>query len=465
MQSTGVSPAASARYCQDVMPETVDPTPLPDYVGTALQEWANAQPLLSTLVVAAVLAIAAYLAFVLTRRLLINTLHRLSASSRNTWDDALKERRFFYRLSHFVPLLIVRSGLPYLPALPDPVALGLQRVVAVFMAVAMARAVSALVNAFGDIYARTPQATQRPIKGYLQVVVLVVYIMAAIVSLAVLVDRDPLVILTGFGAASAVLLLIFQNTILSLVAGIQLTNNDLIRVGDWIEMPDMNADGDVIEIALNNVTVQNWDKTFTIIPTHQFLGKSFKNWRGMQASGGRRIKRSLDIDLSTVRFLEEEDIQRLRKFAVLRPYFEEKRADIEAWRAQHPEALENPVNSRRLTNIGTFRAYVTRYLREHPMIAQDMTFLVRQLQPGEAGLPLEIYVFVNDVRWAVYESVQADIFDHLIAILPEFDLRLFQAPSGSDLRSMAQLAAGPRGEATAGALEGPARELQAGTKG
>ncbi len=444
------------------MPEIVDPTPLPRYFSAALQEWAASQPLLATVVIAVALAILAYLGFVLTRRILIASLHRLTTNSSNTWDDALKGRRFFYRLSHFVPLLIVRAGLPYLPALPDVIATGLQRVVGVLMAVAVARAIASLVNAFGDIYARTPQATQRPIKGYLQVITLVVYLMVAIVSLAILVDRDPLVILTGFGAASAVLLLIFQNTILSLVAGIQLTNNDLIRVGDWIEMPEMNADGDVVEIALNNVTVQNWDKTLTIIPTHNFLGKPFKNWRGMQASGGRRIKRSLDLDITTVRFLEEEDIQRLERFAVLRPYFSEKQADIEAWREEHPASKENPVNSRRLTNIGTFRAYVARYLQEHPLISKDMTFLVRQLQPEASGLPLEIYVFVADTRWAIYEGVQADIFDHLIAILPEFGLRLFQAPSGHDLRALAALGAPPaegdaQGDARGGnQLEAPA---------
>jgi miniconductance mechanosensitive channel len=183
--------------------------------------------------------------------------------------------------------------------------------------------------------------------------------------------------------------------------------------------------------------VQNWDKTLTIIPTHNFLGKSFKNWRGMQASGGRRIKRSLDIDMSTVHFLDEADVERLSRFVLLQPYFEEKRADITAWIEEHPAAHDDVVNSRRLTNIGTFRAYVTRYLRAHPGIAQDMTFLVRHLQPGPRGLPLEIYVFVNDVRWAVYEGVQADVFDHLIAILPEFGLRLFQEPSGSDMRAFA----------------------------
>lgn len=427
------------------MDELLNPTPLPGYLGSALQEWATSQPLLSTLVVAAALAVISYLAFVITRRVLIAALNRLTVRTATVWDDALKQRRFFYKLSHFVPLLIIRAGLPYLPALPEGIALALQRVIAVLVVIAIARALVALINTFGDVYARTPQAVERPIKGYLQVVALAVYFLTGVVAIAMLLDRDPLVLLTGIGAASAVLLLIFQNTILSLVAGIQLTNNDLIRIGDWIEMPDMNADGDVVEIALNTVTVQNWDKTMTIIPTHNFLGKSFKNWRGMQASGGRRIKRSLDIDMSTVRFLDESDVERLSRFAVLEPYFEEKRADISAWIEEHPEAQEDVVNSRRLTNIGTFRAYVTRYLRAHPQIAQDMTFLVRHLQPGPRGLPLEIYVFVNDVRWAIYEGVQADVFDHLIAILPEFGLRLFQEPSGSDVRTLARAAGGEAG--------------------
>ncbi len=423
------------------MTELLDPTPLPGYVGSVLQEWANAQPFLATVVVAAILAVAAYLGFVLTRRILIAFLHRATSKTTNRWDDALRDRRFFYKLSHFVPLLIVRAGLPYLPALPDGIAVALQRVIAVLVVIAITRALVSLINAFGDMYARTPQAVQRPIKGYLQVITLAMYFLAGIVAIAMLLDRDPLVLLTGIGAASAVLLLIFQNTILSLVAGIQLTNNDLIRIGDWIEMPEMNADGDVIEIALNTVTVQNWDKTLTIIPTHNFLGKSFKNWRGMQASGGRRIKRSLDIDMSTVRFLSEADVERLSRFALLAPYFEEKRADISAWIEEHPEAQDDVVNSRRLTNIGTFRAYVSRYLRAHPNIAQDMTFLVRHLQPGPRGLPLEIYVFVSDTRWAIYEGVQADVFDHLIAIMPEFGLRLFQEPSGSDMRTFAAMAA------------------------
>lgn len=416
------------------MDELLNPTPLPGYLGSALQEWATSQPLLSTLVVAAALAVISYLAFVITRRVLIAALNRLTVRTATVWDDALKQRRFFYKLSHFVPLLIIRAGLPYLPALPEGIALALQRVIAVLVVIAIARALVALINTFGDVYARTPQAVERPIKGYLQVVALAVYFLTGVVAIAMLLDRDPLVLLTGIGAASAVLLLIFQNTILSLVAGIQLTNNDLIRIGDWIEMPDMNADGDVVEIALNTVTVQNWDKTMTIIPTHNFLGKSFKNWRGMQDAGVRRMKRSVDIDVSSIRFLTDEEVRHLGRFALLEEYLVEKQAEIEAWTAANPAAAGDVVNSRRLTNVGTFRAYMTRYLRAHAGFAKDRTLIVRQLQPGAGGLPMEMYAFVNGTDWAAYEGVQADVLDHLIAILPEFGLRLFQAPSGSDVR-------------------------------
>jgi len=414
----------------------VQPGQVPAFLGPGFAAWSQDQPLLATLVVGAGLLLLAYAGFRLTREVLVRLVYPVSELTRHAWDDALKERHFFWRLSYAVPVLVVRAGLPYLPALAPEAAAWLQKLLAAAMVVVVARALSALVNAFGDVYAKGPHAAQRPIKGYLQVIVLIAYGLAVAVVLAVMIDRDPLVILSGIGAASAVLLLVFRDTLLSLVAGMTITNNDLIRVGDWIEMPQFNADGDVVDIALNTVTVQNWDKTFTVIPTHQFLGHSFKNWRGMQASGGRRIKRSLLIDMSTIRFLDDDDVARLSRFALLRPYFEEKRRDIAAWIEEHPEAEEDPVNSRRLTNGGTFRAYVTRYLRSRPDIAQDMTFLVRHLEPTPQGLPLEVYVFVADVRWAVYEGVQADVFDHLLAILPEFGLAVYQGPSGADLRAL-----------------------------
>jgi len=410
---------------------------LPAVFGDTAQRWAEAQPWLATVIALLVLTLASWLAFEVTRRYLLRALTRVVQRTNATWDDDLREMGIFRRLAWVVPFVVFRAGMPYLPAVPPAFADLLQKAITVAIVIVVARAFAAFLDAFGRVYARSPNASQRPIKGYLQGITLLVYISAAIILVAILIDRDPLLILGSLGAASAVLLLIFRDTLLSLVAGMQLTGNDLIRVGDWIEMPDFGADGFVTDIALNTVTVQNWDKTLTVIPAHKFLDNSFKNWRGMQASGGRRIKRSIYLDMSTVHFLSPTEIADLSRFALLRPYFEKKQQDIETWLEHHHVGRENPVNSRRLTNVGTFRAYVDLYLRSRPDIATDMTFLVRQLQPTDKGLPIELYVFVNDVRWAVYEGVQGDIFDHLLAILPEFGLRVFQVPSGHDLRSLA----------------------------
>lgn len=409
---------------------------LASLTGDAVRQWTDAQPWLASAVFLALLFVLAWLAYQITRRYVLTAITRVMQKTNATWDEDLEQMGIFRRLAWAVPFVVIRAGLPYIPALAPGLVSFIQKAMTIAIVIVLARATAALLEAVGHVYARSPNASHRPIKGYLQAVTLVVYIAAAIILIAALIDRDPLLILGSLGAASAVLLLVFRDTILSLVAGVQLTGNDLIRVGDWIEMPDFNADGDVIDISLNTVTVQNWDKTLTIIPAHKFLDNSFKNWRGMQASGGRRIKRSLHLDVSTVRFLTKNEIGDLRRFALLRPYFDEKSRDIGAWLEHNPAGREQPVNARRLTNVGTFRAYIDLYLRSRPDIATGMTFLVRQLQPTDTGLPLELYVFVNDVRWPVYEGVQADIFDHLLAIAPEFGLRVFQQPSGHDLRQL-----------------------------
>src|SRR5690606_21205203 len=285
---------------------------------------------------------------------------------------------------------------------------------------------------FNEIYNSFEMARNRPIKGIIQIINLLLYAMALILIIAIILDRSPWFFLSGLGAMTAILLLVFRDTILSLVAGVQLTTNSLIRIGDWIEMPQFAADGDVVDIALHAVRVQNWDKTITVIPTHKFLEHSFKNWRGMQESGGRRIKRAIHIDINTIRFLTDEEIERFGRFALLREYIARKKQELEEHNRQKVDDPSVAANVRRLTNVGTFRAYVTQYLRQHPGIRQDMTFLVRQLQPTGEGLPIEIYVFTNSTKWAVYEGIQADIFDHILAIVPEFGLRVYQTPSSND---------------------------------
>src|SRR5690606_7343772 len=300
------------------------------------------------------------------------------------------------------------------------------------------RAFSALLTAVNEIYTRYPRAKDRPIKGYLQVVSIVAHLVAAILIIATLLDRSPVVLFSGLGAMTAILMLVFRDSILSLVAGVQLTANDLVRVGDWIEMPQFGADGDVIDIALNSVSVQNWDKTVTVIPTHKFLEHSFKNWRGMFETGGRRIKRAIHVDMSTIRFLTDEEVEHFGRYALLQDYIAQKKKELEEYNRAQQVGDGVIANARRLPNIGTLRAYIIHYLRQHPHIHQDMTALVRQLAPTPEGLPLEIYVFTNDTRWAVYEGIQADIFDHILAMVPQFGLRVFQKPSGQDIVSALQ---------------------------
>jgi miniconductance mechanosensitive channel len=248
-----------------------------------------------------------------------------------------------------------------------------------------------------------------------------------------LMNKSPGALITGLGAVSAIILLIFRDSILGFVAGMQLTFNDMVRRGDWIEMPKYGADGDVIDVTLNTVKVQNWDKTVTMIPTYALVSDSFKNWRGMQDSGGRRIKRAINIDMNSVKFCTEEMIERFSKIQYITEYIREKEEELAEYNEVNKFDTSMLVNGRHMTNIGTFRAYIEAYLHHHPKIRQDMTFLIRHLRPTEHGIPIEIYVFSNDIVWAHYESIQADIFDHILAVIPEFDLRVFQRPSGRDL--------------------------------
>jgi len=300
----------------------------------------------------------------------------------------------------------------------------------------LALAASAALDLANDLYQRRPEARSRPIKGYLQLLKIVLWIGGFVLGAAALMERSPVLLLSGLGAMAAVLMLVFKDTILALVASVQLTSNNMVQVGDWIEMPQLNVDGEVIDIALHTVKVQNWDKTIATVPTHRLISDTFKNWRGMQESGGRRIVRALHIDQGSVTFVSEAQQARLRRFALLEDHFERKRREIEASNLKLQAAAKEPVNRRRMTNIGIFRAYVEAYLRADPRINAKMTLIVRQMPSTAQGLPLEIYCFTATTEWALYESIQADIFDHLIAILPEFDLRIFQTPSGADLQPL-----------------------------
>ncbi|MCE7033438.1 mechanosensitive ion channel family protein [Lysobacter sp. GX 14042] len=408
--------------------------------------WAplSGYPFAATLLPLAALLLVAWLANFIIRRVLLRIAERMVTATAFEWDDALLSRGVLSRLVHAVPALIIAAGIVTIPGLHPAVAAVVHNVAMAYVALTIALSISNLLDAVNDLYvARSPKANERPIKGYLQVVKIIIFVLAAVLMISALISRSPALLLSGFGAMSAVLMLVFKDSILSLVASVQLGSNDMLRVGDWIEMPSQNADGDVIDMALNTVKVQNWDKTITTVPTYKLISESFKNWRGMQESGGRRIKRALLVDQSSVRFLAPHERDRLRRIALIDPYLDAKRRELEEWNHDLIEAGKDPVNTRRVTNIGTFRAYVEQYLRAHPGINQGMTLMVRQLAPGPTGLPLELYCFTASVAWADYENTQSDIFDHLIAMLPEFGLRLYQAPGGADLAGAFAAGGGP----------------------
>lgn len=394
----------------------------------------DVHPYLATAAAFAALVLAALFANFVVKALLLRILNRLLSYTAFGRDPELRRHGLVERLANIMPALVISTGIALVPNLPDFVTVVVRNVANAFIILSIAMAINAVLNIVDTVYHRRPDAKLRPIKGYLQVAAIVIYIIAAVLMIATLIDRSPLILLSGLGAMAAVLILVFQDTLLSLVAGIQISSTDMVRVGDWIEMPGQNADGDVIEIALHTVKVQNFDKTVTTLPIRKLVTEPFKNWRAMQEAGGRRIKRALYLDQTSIRFLAAEDQAKLAGFGPLETYLEKKRAEIADWNAKLGARATVPANTRRPTNIGTFRAYVENYLRNHPGVHPGMTVMVRQLPPGPEGLPLEIYCFTNTTAWAAYEGIQADIFDHLYAILPEFDLNVFQNPSGRDYR-------------------------------
>jgi miniconductance mechanosensitive channel len=402
------------------------------YVETL--ETLEKSPDLYMMVALAGLLFVAVAANFVVKRVLLRLLVRGVGLTKLGRDKELLNHSVLRRLANIVPAIIILNGLPLIPNMPEWLQAALHNVAAAFVILVVALSVNAALNAANLLYSRKPKAALRPIKFYIQILQIAVSIIAVILMIATLIDKSPLILLSGLGAMAAVLMLVFQDTLLSLVASVQISSSDMVRIGDWIEMPQLNADGDVIDIALHTVKVQNWDKTITTLPTRRLISEPFKNWRGMQESGGRRIKRALYIDQNSIHFLTAEEKAHLQRFRLLRNYMAEKEQEISAWNAELVQQGEEPMNMRRPTNIGTFRAYVQIYLRNHPGVNQNMTLLVRQLSPGSDGLPLEIYAFTNNTQWAVYEGIQSDIFDHLYAIMPEFGLNAFQAPSGRDFQ-------------------------------
>ena len=383
----------------------------------------------------------------LARFLVLHASRLLARQPALRWLDDLRHNKVFHRLAQTTPSLVVQFGLKLVPGLNATSEHFLGNLALAFTLLFLTLAVACLLDALLDIYARTEHARTRSIKGYVQLAKMVLWVFSAIVIVATLIDRSPLLLLSGLGAMSAVLLLVYKDTLLSFVASVQLTSNDMLHVGDWIEMPQVGADGDVVDITLHTVKVQNFDKTIVSIPTWRLMSESFRNYRGMQQSGGRRIKRSLFIDATGVRFLTHEEQQRLSGVQLLGDYLATKRQELQAWNQALGQVPDLAANRRQLTNLGTFRAFALAYLKNHPDVHPRMTCMVRQLQATPEGMPLEIYCFTNTTVWADYERIQGDIFDYLLAVLPEFGLGLYQQPSGNDMRT--GLAGGPRAPAIA----------------
>jgi len=401
-----------------------------------MEKLAAIHPLLPPSVGLLGLIIAALIADIVIKRIVVEVVRTIAKRSKVTWDDALIEHNVVGRIVQLVPGFIIFAGVAFVPDLPEHGAELIRNVAMAYMVLVSTMALTALLGAANTVYSSLPVAKDRPLKGFVQLLQIVVWIFGGVLIVATLIDRSPLILLSGFGAMTAILLLVFKDTILSLVASVQLTAQDMVRVGDWIEMPQFGADGDVVDVQLHTVKVQNWDKTITTIPTHRLISDSFKNWRGMQSTGARRIKRSVLIDVSSIRFQSREEIDHFKRFALLKDYIAAKEAELAAYNDALKHEVSEAVNMRRLTNIGTFRAYAESYLQNHPRIHKGMTLMVRQLGADAHGLPLEIYCFTNTTVWAEYESIQADIFDHLLAIIPEFGLRIYQQPAGSDLANL-----------------------------
>lgn len=370
----------------------------------------------------------------LAKRYIIAILKKVVKKSKNKWDDILLQKNVFTALSHFAPASVIYYLAPIWFSASATVNAGIHRLANAYMLVVACLVINSVLDATVVIYQRYEVSRKRPIKGYIQAFKIVVFFVTGLFVIATLLNKSPWGFVSVLGGLTAVMMLIFKDMILGLVAGIQLAGNSMIARGDWIEMPNYGADGDVIDITLTTVMVQNWDKTITTIPTYALISDSFKNWKGMQESGGRRIKRAVNIDINSIRFVDDELLEKLKKVDLLKEYLQEKLTDIDQYNKENAVDTRLLINGRKITNVGTFRAYLIQYLRNHPKIHKDMTFLIRQLRPTENGLPIEVYVFSNDQVWANYEAIQSDIFDHILAVVPEFGLRVFQNPTGSDFQ-------------------------------
>jgi miniconductance mechanosensitive channel len=388
--------------------------------------------ILAQIILALMLVPVIYIISLILNKIILRLVENWTRQTTTAWDDFLLKNKFFKHISHLPPAMLVYFCAGFFPE----VQVWVERLSAVYMIVILLLIINAFLDSSLDIYRTYEVSKSRPIKGYIQIVKIIIAIFGAILIIATMINESPLVLLGGLSALTAVIMLVFKDTILGLVASFQLTANDMLQIGDWIEMPQFGADGDVIDITVTTVKVQNFDKTITTIPTYKLISDSFRNWRGMSESGGRRIKRTISINMTSIRFCTAEMIERFGNIPHIQEYIQEKKAEQKVHTNDMGIAPDDVDHGHHITNAGAFRAYIIAYLRTHPKIHLDMTLLVRQLAPTPNGLPFEVYAFSNDQVWSNYESIQADIFDHLLAIIPEFDLQVYQTPSGNDITTV-----------------------------
>lgn len=394
----------------------------------------NDYPLFQSVIEIIGVIILAYIVYLLVKKLLISGVQKVVKKTKTEVDDILLNESILKRIAYIAPILVISQFLYLIPKIQDL----LQKFTESLIVLLFLMITASLINAGNELYEKSKNYNRRPIKGYLQIAKIIIYILGGIAIIGLLTGQQPWAVLTGVGAFTAILILIFKDTILSFVASIHISAYDLVRVGDWIEVPQYGADGDVLDVALHTIKVQNFDKTIVVFPTHMLLEGSFKNWRGMQKAGGRRIKRSIYIDLSSVKFVDDNLMNKFKKYQLIKEYLERKQVEIEKSNTEKNVDTSEKVNGRRLTNIGTFREYLKSYLKNREDINSGFTFLVRQLTPGPSGIPIEIYVFAGTTEWVKYEEIQADIFDHIFAIIKEFELNIFQNPTGKDFKMLAE---------------------------
>ncbi len=398
-----------------------------------IQTWLNLNPTLAPWAFGGAAVILSLLVFLIARYFIARGLIYLAERTESKYDDIVVEELRPFRFAWIAPLLLIYY---FADLLPEATAT-IRQIVMFLVLWLVVTTLNSLLNAVNAIYEAIDTYRGLSIQGYLDLGKIVLILAGVVLTASLFTGQSPLVLMSGLGALMALLLLIFRDTLLSFVASIQIQSNELVKEGDWIEMSSFGADGDVINIALHTIKIQNWDKTITVIPTYKLLDTPFKNWRGMQESGGRRIKRSIHLDLNSIRFCDQETLERFSKIDLIKDYIEDNLAAIEQWKQEHDASLENPFNGQQITNVGVFQAYVVNYLGSRTDLHQEgMTSLVRQLAPSPTGLPMEIYVFAKTVVWTEYEAIQADIFDHLVAAVPQFDLRVFQQPTGVDFRAL-----------------------------